>query len=217
MAAVSFTVATLAILVLYEAAFAEARTRLVGTVTSQDSLIEAVARFDSVHSRQDHPEGWRAATLGQVLDAYKRSGGFGATGEFVIAERRADRIFFLSTPRHSDIPQIEPVSISGRLGEPMRRALAGKSGTMIGIDYRGEPVLAAYEPVAVIELGLVAKIDLTEIRAPFIRAGLLTAGAAVVVVILGAILFLRVSTPLIDRLMESAARNRAILDTAPVE
>jgi hypothetical protein len=54
----------------------------------------------------------------------------------------------------------------------MRQALLGKSGTVIAEDYRGEIVLAAFEPVSTLGLGIVAKIDLAEIRAPYIRAGL---------------------------------------------
>ena len=37
-------------------------------------------------------------------------------------------------------------------------------------------MLAAYEPIAELNLGIVAKIDVEEIRRPFIRASLVTAG-----------------------------------------
>ena len=36
--------------------------------------------------------------------------------------------------------------------------------------------MAADEPVAVLNLGVVAKIDLAEIKRPFIRAGILSGG-----------------------------------------
>jgi PAS domain S-box-containing protein len=75
----------------------------------------------------------------------------------------------------------------------------------VGLDYRGETVLAAHEPVAELGAGIVAKIDLSEIRAPFVRAGLMAIGAALLVVFVGAVVFLRVSNPIIKRLEERTA------------
>ncbi len=60
-------------------------------------------------------------------------------------------------------------------------------------------MLAAHEPVAVLDLGIVAKIDMTEIRAPFVRAGIISGTGAVVVVLLGTVLFRRVSAPILER------------------
>ncbi|MEE8120422.1 MAG: PAS domain S-box protein, partial [Anaerolineales bacterium] len=71
-----------------------------------------------------------------------------------------------------------------------------------------------YEPVTMIQLGIVVKIDLTEVRAPFIRAGLVTGVVTIFVVAMGTLLFIRVSNPIIHHLVESAAKIRAILDTA---
>jgi PAS domain S-box-containing protein len=87
----------------------------------------------------------------------------------------------------------------------MRRALSGLSGTVVGLDYRGETVLAAHEPVAELGVGIVAKIDLSEIRAPFMRAGLIAICAALLVVFVGAVVFLRVSNPIMKRLEERTA------------
>jgi hypothetical protein len=81
----------------------------------------------------------------------------------------------------------------------MRRALAGESGTVIGLDYRGKIVLAAHEFVALLDLGLVAKIDLAEVRAPFVKAGLLGAVLALVIIALGAGFLMVSVNPLIVR------------------
>jgi two-component system cell cycle sensor histidine kinase/response regulator CckA len=88
-------------------------------------------------------------------------------------------------------------------------ALSGKSGTVVGPDYRGVTVLAAYEPVALLDLGLVAKIDMAEIRAPFIRAGIAVFGVTVLLVFAGAWLFLRITRPMIYQLKERARRLEA--------
>lgn len=193
------------ILALYSAAFEEERARLMETVQSNARLIEAVARFDAVFSKEDHPEGAKGATLSQIIDAHKYFKGFGKTGEFTMAHREGDYIVFLAGSRHHTISEIKPVPFDSELAEPMRRALSGQSGTVVGFDYRGEVVLAAYEPVAELNIGLVAKIDLDEIRAPFLRAGLIAMGVMVLLVFVGTALFLRISNPIIRRLEEHAA------------
>lgn len=66
--------------------------------------------------------------------------------------------------------------------------------------YRGETVLAAYEPVEALGLGVVAKMDAAELRGPFVKAGAIAAGATLLLVIVGAGLTLRVTDPLLRRL-----------------
>ncbi len=87
----------------------------------------------------------------------------------------------------------------------MRRALSGLSGTVVGLDYRGEIVLAVYEPVTELNWGIVAKIDLAEVRGPFVKAGIIAICAALLVVLVGAVIFLGVSNPLMKRLEERTA------------
>ena len=209
-----FIVGGIAIALLYRTAIAEESARLAETAQSQARLIEAVARFDAVYSREDHADGPAAATLSQVVDAHRHYGGFGKTGEFVVARREGDQMVFVLSHRHGGLDSPGPVPFDSESAEPMRLALSGGSGTVIGLDYRGQTVLAAYEPVAELDLGIVAKIDLAEVRSPFVRAGLVAVAAALVVVFVGAAVFLNVSTPLLRRLEEHAAEYSAILQTA---
>ncbi len=201
MASASLIVVGIAISILYRVAYDEQRARLVETAQSQARLIEAVARFDTVYSK-DYAGGPEAATLSQIVDAHEHYKGFGETGEFTLANRQGNDIVFLLRHRHHDLKYPKPILFDSELAEPMRRALSGLSGTVAGLDYRGELVLAAHEPVAELNLGIVAKIDLTEVRAPFLRAGIITLCIAVFVVLAGAVLFLRISNPLVRRLQE---------------
>jgi serine phosphatase RsbU (regulator of sigma subunit)/PAS domain-containing protein len=201
MTSVSLVVGGIAIVLLYRAALDESRQRLIETAESQARLIEAVARFDRVWS-VDYPEGWVSATLGQITDAHDRYKGFGKTGEFTLARRDGDDIVFLLSHRHADLGSPKPVPFKSALAEPMRRALLGQSGTVIGLDYRGTRVVAAHEPVAELDLGIVAKIDIAEVRAPFIKASLFAAGSGLLVVLLGSALFIRTSNPILRRLQD---------------
>ncbi len=185
--------------ILYNTAFKEEKARLIETAKSQARLIESVARFDEIYST-DYPNGPREATLHQIKDAHARYDGFGKTGEFTLSMRVADKIVFLLNHRHYDLDNPKPVPWNSKLSEPMRLALSGKSGTIVGLDYRGEKVLAAYEPVAVLDLGIVSKIDLAEIRAPFIKAGVLSGLIAIVIIVLGAAIFFKITNPLIQKL-----------------
>jgi PAS domain S-box-containing protein len=98
----------------------------------------------------------------------------------------------------------------------MRRSLAGESGSMVGLDYHGELVLAAYEPVALLSLGVVAKVDLAEIRSPFIQTGSMVVGVALVLIVGGTFLFVRLTGPMIRQLRESERRYRRIFNGAEI-
>jgi PAS domain-containing protein len=203
MALSCLTVAGITIFSLYQAAISEERERLVETAQSQARLIEAVARYDAIYSKSYTPGGARAATLSQIIDAHKRYEQSGRTAEFTLAERKADSINFLLRHRHGSLEHyLNPVSFDSKLAEPMRQALLGRSGTIVGEDYRGELVLAAHEPVAELDLGIVAKVDLSEIRAPFVKAGMIAGFLSVLVVLGGVTLFVRISNPMIKLLEE---------------
>ncbi len=115
----------------------------------------------------------------------------------VLVKLKADQIVFLLRHRHSTLPKPDPVSFDSQLAEPMRQALQGHSGTLIGLDYRGAVVLAAYEPVAILNLGIVAKIDRAEVRAPFIYTGFIAVGITFLIIGIGVMTFLRLVNPLI--------------------
>ena len=200
MALSSLLVAGITIASLYNAAISEERERLVETVQSQARLIEAVARFDAVHIKTNFPGGARAATLAQIIAAHKNYEQSGRTTEFTLAQKKGDTINFLLRHRHGGLEQSSSIEFDSKLAEPMRQALQGRSGTIVGKDYRGEMVLAAHEPVSELDLGIVAKIDLSEIRYPFIKAGVSAVLMGVIVVLIGATLFLRISNPLIKLL-----------------
>jgi PAS domain S-box-containing protein len=208
MATVGLTAMGLSLWLLYSAAFDEERSNLVEIAQSQARLIEAVARFDTIHSRDANPRGAGGATLAQVIDAHAHYQGFGETGEFTLARREGDDIVFLLSFRHENPGIQRRLPFRGELAEPMRRALEGTTGSLVGLDYRGVRVLAAHEPVAGLGAGIVAKIDLAEIRIPFIKAGALSLGGTLVIIALGIVLFRRFGSPLVEHLESAVASLR---------
>jgi len=210
MGMVTLIVGSVAIGLLYRAALNEERARLVELAKMQARLIEAIERFYDKH-RDASRESPEEAVLSQITDAHNHYEGFGKTGEFTLSKREGDNIIFLLSHRHYDRNNPKPVPFSSKLAEPMRRALSGRSGTVVGLDYRGEKVLAAYEPVGVLGLGIVAKIDFSEIRAPFIKAALTSGLLGVVFILAGALFFVRVTNPLVRRLAQTIDELREAL------
>ena len=211
MVLVALGVAALSLYVLYEASFAEKKADLITIAQSRARVIEAVARFDLEQS-SDFPEGHVEATLSQFREAHKEYKGFGNTGEYTLAKLESDQIVFLLRRRHSTSSSpLASTPFNSTFAEPMRRALKRESGSIVGLDYRGEVVLAAYEPVAVLNLGLVVKIDLAEVRAPFIKAGLVVGLGGLFITLLGAVAFFQLSEPLIHSIKDLQERyERAI-------
>jgi PAS domain S-box-containing protein len=206
---------SLAICILYETSVASQLTRLSEIVVSRARLLETMARYDAVQSPHA-PHGPLQVTLDQIKETERFYVGFGRTGGFSLARLEGDQIVFIVRRLHGPDDALKPILLDSSLAEPMRRALTGRSGSMIGPDYRGEMVVAAYEPLPDLGLGMVAKIDLAEIREPYLKAGLYALAATVAVVLLGALVLWRLSGPVVRRLEESEERFRFIFEQAPL-
>jgi PAS domain S-box-containing protein len=187
--------------VLYNTAYEQKRLDLAQLVKSQKNLIVSVAQFDMEHSQDANIDGSAAATVSQVLNAMEGNHGFGDTSEFVLGRKEGSDIIFLLQHRHfalgsqgqpaSKTPK--PIPLISKLAKPMQLALSGKSGTVAGFDYRGEKVLAAYSPIPELNIAIVAKIDIAEIRRPYLWAMALISAFGVVIVGAGLFLFHRIS------------------------
>ena len=124
MSAIVLSVETIAIGFLYHTAIEEEKKRLTETVKSQARLIEAMAEY-----------GMQETILRPMLNqAHGHYREFGETGEFTLGKKERDEIVFLLDHRHYDLDNPRPVPFNSNLAEPMRLALLGKSGTVIGLD-----------------------------------------------------------------------------------
>jgi PAS domain S-box-containing protein len=212
MVGVCLLVGALAIGLLYRAAFQEVQAWLRTTAQSQARLIEAVGAFDAIHGRQDHPQGSAAATLSQVIESHQRYEGFGETGEINVAKREGNTIVYLLRHRQDAFGLHESVPLDG--SEAMQLALSGRSGVLVGRDYRGAEVMAAYEPVEGLNWGLVAKVDLAEIRAPFVEAGFYAVAVGLAAVYVGVAGFLRIGGAMVRRQEENEKLIAAVVENS---
>jgi diguanylate cyclase len=204
MAVVALSVTTIAIVILYNSAIEEQEKRLSEIVQSHAQVAKAVAKRELAKSKSSLDEA-KAESISALLDGLVQLSG---SIEFTVGIRDGDNIEFLLRQRSSQRYEPAPISFSSPLAEPMRRALHSESGSVIGLDYRNEEVFAAYAPVEILDLGVVAKIDMSEIRAPFIRAGIIVAGAAIVIIVFGVFVFHLVSNPIIRNMRSEIIRRR---------
>ena len=131
----------------------------MATVQRQARLMEAMARFNQAHTAD--PTAARAAALQQIREAHThfRAQQSKPTVEFSLAQREGDHVVSLLQHRQTGMERLPPLPFNTERAEPMRRALLGQAGAMVGVNYRGQTVLVAYEPVRGLDLGLVAQMD----------------------------------------------------------
>ncbi len=217
MTCIALVVAVSGFVYLYKLEVDKSRIALQQMAESQARIYEAVAKFDAIVSGSPEGKISRAGTMSQIKEAHTRYRGFGKTGELELAERVGDEVVFLLPTRKMDFEMPPPVPWDSDFAGPMKLALSGNSGTVKAIDHSGTMVLAAYEYLPFLEMGLVAKMDITELRQPFLRAALYTSIVAWLAIFVGALLNIRIVGPLVNtifstnkKLIESEERQRNV-------
>jgi len=115
-------------------------------------------------------------TIGIIINAYNQEiinritsnrKGMGASGEVVVGLIDDDSIKFINTLRYAPDDSLTlKVPLIEEIAKPMKLALEGHTGTIIGPDYRHIDVIAAYNHISSVGWGLVAKMDKTEAFQP---------------------------------------------------
>jgi PAS domain S-box-containing protein len=205
MAALVLLVAGVAFGWMYRTALARAEVDLVQLAGAQATLIEriyageAARTADSAAAREHALADFAVA----VLDFRE----FGESGELVLGELRGDSIVFLLPERANGGQVPAPIAVNEARSSQLQRAVRGESGVARGLDYRGVEVVGAYRYLPGLKVGLVAKMDVAELQAPFRWAAFVTLVLAVLGVIVGTQLQLWTVSPLIGRVVH---RNRAL-------
>ncbi len=152
------------------------------------------------------------ATLLAVTEAFSDIASIGKTGEFAVCARLANdeknMDCFLNSIFIKEFNRF-PVVIDGK-ALPMNYALSGKSGIIFARDYRREQVVAAYAPVGALGLGMVIKIDQTELYQPVIEQLKFIAPLLAALVVVGMLLLHVLVRPLVRQLVDSEQATRRL-------
>lgn len=194
----------------YYISLTQNENRLRELAQNQARIIESVSEFDMYNFTNNiisQETAWQNTML-QIQGAHEKYEGFGQTGEFTLAKKVDDKIIFLLSHRHFDSHELRPVSLHSNFAEPMKAALNGKSGVMQGKDYRGEMVVAAYEPVNTHMglLGIVAKIDLKELQRPYLNIAFYFFVGIVTIMLVITWYFFKYITPILEKNKSNIAK-----------
>ena len=205
--AVVTTVAVAAVTVsIYRTIVEEKRDDLEDLAAAEARLITLIAGLEASSTTNAAS----APILDRIRDTLLESTGFGRTGEITVGRYDGDFIDFVGSNRSAG--PIAPTRRSSSDGEPMRRALDGQSGSVIGRDFRGVEVLAAYRWVPELGVGVVAKMDVAELRATVWHGVSLGAIFGAVLVVCGALLIFILGENLRRELVVERERYYALFE-----
>lgn len=208
-------VAIVVIALLYNIGFNRQKSRLIDLVNTQSVMIDIVVKQTccngNIYPSESAKRSIAAKFIQQIHASFPAYGRIGRTGEFTLGQRSGDSIQFILKQRYFDDKHQISVPWRSTHAEPMRRALNGKTGVDVILDYRGVPVLAAYQPMPNLGWGIVAKIDMDEIRAPYIKAAIYAFLFALVLATVGSTVFWVYIRTLIRDIDDSRQFNRLLI------
>ena len=220
MVIVVLIVTNISIYGLYKIGFEQQKKRLSEAVQSEavmiNMLIDSEMKMEGVNSIQNITQDMKKTVLDKLVDAHKKFLGFGDSGEYTLGELNNAQIHFLLSHRHSDINQVGFIALDSTLAQPMQMALKGYTGTIVGLDYRGVEVLAAYEPIEGFGWGIVAKIDTKEIQEPYIEAAIFGFFISIILMIIGSIIVLYFTHPLLLEIEKNRKYNRMLFNESQI-
>ena len=196
----------------YESEIEEYREYLTGKVEAHARLIDIIRALQVDPSLPAAER--RERVVEQLRQRYPNATLIGETGAFVLGYRDGDRIRFMREVSHGAIAPPDSVPWGEGIAKPMELALSGQTGTIIANDFRGERVIAAYQPLPSMQVGVVGKVDLAELRGEYLSQALFTAFLAALITSLGGAGLLRWQVGVLRRVEAKEAHQRALLESA---
>jgi putative nucleotidyltransferase with HDIG domain len=183
----SMGTALVVIYILYSAALGDKSNQLLLSASSVAHVVDATLVL--------RPDINRDELVSVFQTAMEKMGnkGLGDTGELTFGRVEDTDILFLTKRRHATEGISKDATSLNNLrlplvsdnAAPMRKALNGQTGTTMALDYRGEVVIAGYAPITEVGWGVVTKIDISEVRRPFLWTFFLSILLSVIISYLG--------------------------------
>jgi len=191
----------------------EANKRIMTTFAeNQAQQIRSIVQISGDKSNGVIPS---RAVLDHVHFILERTPPITETSELMFAYKDGEQMVFIGGFRFADENTPMVYAMSDPVMEPMRRALEEKgAGRLFSKDYRGKNVLTAYSSIEGVNLGITTKIDLDEVRMPFIKTGIAAGIASILLIGIGTFLFHRIGNPLVQRLEENETKFRTLFENA---
>ncbi len=156
---------------LYFEAFEDEIDRLTQLSNIHVHYLEAMNQLTPGWDEGAMPQEFFANRIQQVFDSLKDPHHFGKTGEVLLVPRHENGGQSFSGPPQSHSPLSQPLLLTGQSSFQFQLDLSGDSRAQIFPDSRGHMVLAAYQPLAGLPLGVIAKINIQEIQFPYFLGG----------------------------------------------
>jgi len=193
----------------YQHTLEQTKIFLQDTLSGQVEVIKSFSNLPFDLSEQAGEMRARTILISQLRSAQTR---FVGIGEMTIAEQSGDSFYFILRQRHWDHFSPAHFPSTTNVAEPMRLALSGQRGVVVGPDYRNEQVLAAYDYIDVLDLGIVFKMDIADIQAPHFRMAIYGSLFSFVIAMLSTLIYIRVIMPVIREIQLKEAEYDGFRD-----
>lgn len=113
------------------------------------------------------------------FDQVQDRNGLGVSGETLIGKKSGDTVLFLNALKYDKKAVLsKKVKMGDSVALPIQKASSGLVGSGISTDYRGAKVFAAWRGIKMVNWGIVAKIDSSEVLKPMaeVRKGIAITG-----------------------------------------
>lgn len=132
------------------------------------SMLNEFVSDDSILHQNNNPSEFNILQEQLLLRAY------GESGRILAAKIINGQIYYFHIRVNNSIPLPKPAPLVSDNVSPIRSALKGRAEVAQATRLNGDAILAASHPVESLSIAIVTGVDLNEIRAPYIRYGIVT-------------------------------------------